>query len=343
MLAKLIAAAIAAMMYFSIMFTVSAGTNLVGRPTTGSDIGSSDFRLAQAGPTIKPQLQISEGADTGADKTSRDRSAGPTPTGQQSMARQTWELISATTDRSILERFIIKFPGSIQAVQAQQRLDQIERGISSPEPVINENVVTPSTATAPPDEVQEITPPPVVVQDKTPPPEIDGENLVVAVQKELQRVGCNPGRADGKWGKKSTGAAVRYNKSSGLKLQTDLPGLALLASLQTRSQRVCPLICNKRQELVGGVCRTKLCPAGQKLSSAGRCFKPVVAKTCKPGQKLSSRGQCYVPRTKNTTKATTNTAQSNRPQCSWCENKRGIQQILCEPALEKARSSGNCE
>ena len=61
----------------------------------------------------------------------------------------------------------------------------------------------------------------------------DMRKLTLALQSELKRVGCNPGKLDGSWGSKGRGALVRFNKYAKLSLPSDKPSQATLDAIKT--------------------------------------------------------------------------------------------------------------
>ena len=286
---------------------------------------------AEVRKPVKPQLRIIQGSPDAAPR--KIERAG------KSEAARTWEIISRTKDIVVLDRFISQYPGSFQASLAAQRRGELLR-----------------TAVE-------------VKTDKSQPPQkiipvLRNPNLVREIQEQLSRLGCQPGPADGKWGKKSVLAARLYSKHSNIVVETERPNAALLASVQASNADICPLICGAKFDAIGGQCVAKTCPAGQRLSSKGRCYKPKTAKTCGRGQKLSSKGRCYTPKTtksckrgerlssrgicfvpkartrKNSTPR--KTAKPTKNRCSWCETNRGVQVYVCGAKIASMRASGNC-
>ncbi len=220
---------------------------------------------------VKPTYRIIKGTS---DEPTAKKPAKP----GNSDAARTWAVISETKDISVLDRFIAQFPGSKQALLALNRRDGLVRG----------SVDTKTNQTQRPE--------PAVQFEERP-------EFSRAIQSELFRMGCEPGRPDGQWGRKSIDAANRFSKYAGVTVETGYPNIALLASVQAGADNVCPLECGVKFDSIGGQCVAKTCPSGQKLSSAGACYAPKIVKTCKPGQRLSSKGRCYTPRTVKTCKA----------------------------------------
>jgi peptidoglycan hydrolase-like protein with peptidoglycan-binding domain len=64
-------------------------------------------------------------------------------------------------------------------------------------------------------------------------------DIVVAIQQELVRAGCNPGTADGIWGKRSQSAVDAFATNAGVRLRSD-PSAELLAALKAKPGRICP-------------------------------------------------------------------------------------------------------
>jgi hypothetical protein len=71
-----------------------------------------------------------------------------------------------------------------------------------------------------------------------PPPPGD---IVVAVQTELQRVGCSPGEIDGAWGGQSRGALAAYGHFAKVDVGDLAPTPEILASLKGKTGVICPV------------------------------------------------------------------------------------------------------
>jgi uncharacterized caspase-like protein len=83
---------------------------------------------------------------------------------------------------------------------------------------------------------------------------IDPAELALATQKELARIGCLSGRADGKWGSGSERALKDYAGRQGIELASLQPSADILGRLKATTVRVCPLICGKGMEEKNGRC-----------------------------------------------------------------------------------------
>lgn len=109
---------------------------------------------------------------------------------------------------------------------------------------------------------------------------LTGRPLVVALQTELARLGCSPGRPDGKWGGKTSRAMRNFNRYAKLSLATGKPDNDALAVLKSKTGRICPLNCGAQYNAVGNSCVKKTCPAGRVLNRKGACV--VIAKKAPP-------------------------------------------------------------
>lgn len=270
-----------------------------------------NFSSAEVRKPIKPKFRIVQGATDPV-----PRKINPA---RKSEASSTWKIISGTKDIGVLNRFISQYPESFQASLAAQRRRQLQRAA----------VEVKADRSQPPQEVSR---------------KLSSPNLVFDIQNQLSRVGCQPGRADGKWGRKSVLAAQLYSKHANIVVETGRPNVALLASVKASKVGVCPLACGAKFSAVGGQCVVKTCGRGQKLSSKGQCYTPKTTKSCKRGERLSSRGVCFVPKTR-TRKVSTprKVAKPSRNRCSWCAGRTGGEQYVCGSArIASMRARGNC-
>lgn len=68
----------------------------------------------------------------------------------------------------------------------------------------------------------------------------DPRELALDLQKELKRVGCDPGALDGAWGGKSRRALITFTRHAKLQIPTQEPTSEALAAVRQRTARVCP-------------------------------------------------------------------------------------------------------
>jgi len=105
------------------------------------------------------------------------------------------------------------------------------------------------------------------------PPAMDPPDIARLLQAHLKRVGCDPGNADGKWDDASKKALELFNKNAQTKFDVKLASLDALDGVRGKTDRVCPLVCAKRQKAEGDRCVQIGCSAGYVLNSSGACEK----------------------------------------------------------------------
>ena len=72
-----------------------------------------------------------------------------------------------------------------------------------------------------------------------PPAPRSEHELVSALQRELKRVGCDPGEVDGEWGPNSRDALAKFAKNANVALDIDGPSETALAAIVGRKDQVC--------------------------------------------------------------------------------------------------------
>jgi uncharacterized caspase-like protein len=86
---------------------------------------------------------------------------------------------------------------------------------------------------------------------------LPAEDLAKETQKELERVGCNPGEVNGQWGEKGQAALGRFIKYAKVVLPSDKPTPEALDTIAAQRVRICPLECREGQHAVGDKCVAK--------------------------------------------------------------------------------------
>jgi hypothetical protein len=86
---------------------------------------------------------------------------------------------------------------------------------------------------------------------------LSAEDLAKEAQKELERVGCNPGEVNGKWDAKGQAALGRFIKYAKVVLPSDKPTPEALDTIAAQRVRICPLECREGQLAVGDKCVAK--------------------------------------------------------------------------------------
>jgi uncharacterized caspase-like protein len=98
-------------------------------------------------------------------------------------------------------------------------------------------------------------------------------DLILAIKRQLRRVGCYPGKIDESWGDaaltRSITQFVKHGKFSGA---TEEPTYDFLDAVSGSGPGVCPLECGKREVARNGRCVPKACPPGQALGGGGDCI-----------------------------------------------------------------------
>ncbi len=100
---------------------------------------------------------------------------------------------------------------------------------------------------------------------QAPPSLIASTDVPRLLQSELRRVGCNPGEIDGEWNEPSRHALGLFNKSAGTKFDTKLASIDALDAVRSRTERVCPLDCERGYHATGDRCTKIICDSGSIL------------------------------------------------------------------------------
>jgi hypothetical protein len=82
----------------------------------------------------------------------------------------------------------------------------------------------------------------------------DEAALILSMQKELRRVGCDPGKEDGMWGSDVRGAIDKFNRHAKAALPNSGPSQDGLAAIIGKKARVCPLECGEGRQQAGERC-----------------------------------------------------------------------------------------
>jgi uncharacterized caspase-like protein len=90
-----------------------------------------------------------------------------------------------------------------------------------------------------------------------PAPLSDTSDIARQLQAHLRRVGCGPGTADGRWNEESKKALERFNKNAGTRFSVHVATLDALEAVQSRTSRVCPLVCEQGMKAAGDQCVRK--------------------------------------------------------------------------------------
>jgi uncharacterized caspase-like protein len=118
------------------------------------------------------------------------------------------------------------------------------------------------------------------------------------LQSELKRVGCKTGAIDSEWNASSRRALSSFNDKAGTKFDVKLASIDALDAVRAKTDRVCPLECERGTRASGDSCVKITCDDGYVLGSNGACQKrperkPTVAQ--RERKKPASGGRkCFV-------------------------------------------------
>jgi uncharacterized caspase-like protein len=88
-----------------------------------------------------------------------------------------------------------------------------------------------------------------------PSPDLKDPTLLArSLQSELKRVGCDPGPADGNWGRKSANALRAFARAAKISISEEIPTEAALAAVTGQKGQVCTTICSPTETAQNGEC-----------------------------------------------------------------------------------------
>ncbi|TPK60662.1 hypothetical protein FJ930_28370 [Mesorhizobium sp. B2-4-15] len=166
-----------------------------------------------------------------------------------------WATIKDSTDKSFFEAYLQQFPGGVFAPLARLKIDAIDKRMETERQAAHLPEVgraTNATDDAKGTEVASLEHRDPLVQSSA--PTTDPSELVRATQRELSRIGCLKGQADGEWGAGSREALQDYADRQGVGLASLEPTAGLLERLRAVGARVCPLTCDNGMRVQGDRC-----------------------------------------------------------------------------------------
>ena len=126
---------------------------------------------------------------------------------------------------------------------------------------------------------------------------LEPDDLAKETQKELQRVGCDPGEIDGKWGEKGKAALSRFVKYTKVAIAADQPSVEALDIISAQRVRICPLECGEGEHAVGERCVAKPKDAPQRAPSSNGSERTSSASGDRGGYRTCGRNGCqWVPK-----------------------------------------------
>ena len=98
-------------------------------------------------------------------------------------------------------------------------------------------------------------------------------DLVRSLQSELRRVGCNTGAIDGSWNAAAQKSLEQFNKHAAMNLDIKVASADALDAVKSRTDRVCPLLCEHDFKADGDRCVKITCRAGYEPGDDKTCEK----------------------------------------------------------------------
>lgn len=186
--------------------------------------------------------------------------------------KQIWDKVQLSNDPAFIKQFIANYPDGFFTSAAVLRLQALEKNRSNPDQLAS---LIPNQVTKGANNTS---------RERT----VD----IFAFQEALNRVGCDAGTVDGKWGSKSERALRNYAKHANIELSSLKPSFELLETLKNKNDRICPLVCGVKYNTIDNKCVLKTCHGGQKLSSKGVCYTPKTTTSQRKETRKSSSG-CF--------------------------------------------------
>jgi uncharacterized caspase-like protein len=125
-----------------------------------------------------------------------------------------WRAVRASKSRQALEGYIDRYPDGLFVALARFQLEQLQKQ--------DRRQTFPDSDDTPEDE------------------------LARQIQRELTRVGCDPGETDGIWGGRTQDALRRYGQYSNNVFDVSKPTALVLNELEASTDRVCPVLARPR-------------------------------------------------------------------------------------------------
>jgi len=171
------------------------------------------------------------------------------PVAKDNTAAQTealfWKSVKDSKDPNVFAAYLETYPNGVFAGLARVLMNNLVREVN---PAIIDSTVkkrTQAVASLQPSVAPE--PPPAASSQtvsRAIPPTLPAQKSVrertLILQRELTRLGCRPGRIDGKWGNKGRRALSRFKRYAGLTLPFDDLSAEVLKAARQQSAEVCP-------------------------------------------------------------------------------------------------------
>jgi hypothetical protein len=179
--------------------------------------------------------------------TEADRSTAQPP-GSADLDTNFWTLVRDSNDPAALQSYLQSFPSGKFADVARQRIASLreDKAVRA----------SPAPSSESPDRVEMArgTPPSSPTPELKPSATGNADLLPRTLQRELKRVGCLAGDPDGVWGEQSRTALKNFARHAKADVPGDEPSNAALDATLAKPSRVCPIVCDSDEKLVGERC-----------------------------------------------------------------------------------------
>jgi uncharacterized caspase-like protein len=161
-----------------------------------------------------------------------------------------WNSIKDSGGTAYLEAYLQQYPNGSFAGLARVRIAEIKTA----EERAKQEATAKAEAEARPKTEADQKPVEVAKLEEPATRSLDPVEMALETQKELIRLGCLSGKADGEWGVGSQKALKDYAGRQGIRLASLDPAADVLDRLKATTVRVCPLVCGKGMEERNGRC-----------------------------------------------------------------------------------------
>ena len=215
---------------------------MASRPTTTQMFGAAACVVLGMGLLVAPAK-----AQAPASAVEADRSTAQPP-GSSDLDTNFWSLVRDSNDTAALQSYLQSFPAGKFADVARQRIAALREDKAAR--------TSPASSSESPDRVEmaRSTPPSSPAPELAPSVTGDAELLPRTLQRELKRVGCLAGEPDGVWGEQSRTALKNFARHAKANIPGDEPSNAALDATLAKQSRVCPIVCDSDEKLVGERC-----------------------------------------------------------------------------------------
>jgi uncharacterized caspase-like protein len=202
-----------------------------------------------------------------------------------------WNSVKDSKSTAMIDAYLGRYPNGVFAGLARVMVAQL-REAQAKEAQLKETQEKPKE----PARVAALPTPEVKA-----PPMTDPEVLARALQTELKRVGCDPGKIDGKWGGKAKEALTEFARHAKVAMPAEEPTAVALEAVTSRKERVCPLECDEDERKVDGRCVAKAVEKPKPSRKSPQAPQEARTRREAPQQAPSNKGMCWAQDSRVTT------------------------------------------